>query len=140
MKEALYQATVSTFEELGFLFPLMEDEEPTATDDTWIHVNVAYHGNENGNLVVSFQNGVITTMAENMLDDVGEDEELILDVAGELGNVICGNVLPFVFGDQAVFNLDAPRFEEADNAIEPEASTKVEFEEGSVELKFYRDK
>lgn len=136
MEQALYQATILTFEELGFMFPTpdtdtweLEPEKSTAT-------SVSFHGEFDGRLMLQIERGMLPTIAENMLgEEIPLEEEMQHDVLCEITNVICGNVLPLIAGKQAVFKLNAPQFvHEMEIREEPSAVARFNLEEGRAEV------
>lgn len=141
MEQAIYQVVVSTFEELGFMFPLEEEEEaaPKTTGIGKIMISVEFNGPTSGSVLLEMQEGVAEELAENMLcDEV--NESMILDVAGEAGNVICGNLLPMIYGESAVYNLEAPKFVNDFPGNTPEDSVAVNYESGQLALSFFENK
>lgn len=110
-EKLLRQATVSTFEDLAFLFP--EEECQRNDDDTPLDAVVAvdFHGLMRGRLVIRASAELLPVIASNMM---GEDESQHMpmqrDALGEIANVVCGNLLPKLAGSEAVFRLDAPQW------------------------------
>ncbi len=108
LESKLHDATVLTFEGLAFAFPSAhmperEEEEFEAA------VGVDFHGSFDGRLVLAVSGTVLRTLATNMLGGDEADEAATLDALGELGNVVCGNVLTRVAGRDRTFLLDPPR-------------------------------
>lgn len=111
----LQTAATATFESLALLFA---EEAPT---DAQRAVPLAHavrvtfagepaHGAFAGVLTVAVTDDVATALAANMLgvDPSHADAQARRDALGEVGNVVCGNVLPLLGGRTAVFHLAAP--------------------------------
>ena len=111
LKSIVAAAANDTLEKLAFLFASPDDErfddapEPTAAG------RVDFDGYFSGSLLMLISTTVVPELACNMLgiDDDGEisgaDQD---DAMKEILNVICGNVLPAIAGDQVEFNIGAP--------------------------------
>jgi CheY-specific phosphatase CheX len=139
MEQALYQAAILTFEELGFMFPL-EDAERTAIAETEsVRMAVGFDGAFSGRLVLQVEDDVLPVIASNMLgDDAPLGRELLEDVLGELTNVICGNALPAIAGRQEIFRLEPPVIIDGGNITEkPAAAAHFELDEGRASVMLY---
>ncbi len=109
LQQELIAAASSTFEQFGFVFADLElsEEQEAATIDTVARVE--FHGPVSGVVELRLAGDILAEIAGNMVgnfDDLGP--ELLKDAAGELANVVCGNVLPSIGGTEAVFDLRAP--------------------------------
>jgi len=108
--DVLQNVAEDTFESLAFLLPMPESDEsvdcPSAT------VTVDFAGPFNGRLVLTLPTAALAELAGNMLgldDEEGVPTESRTDAMKELGNVVCGNVLPAIAGTSAVFDVAAPK-------------------------------
>lgn len=138
LNNALYRAAVLTFEEVGFLFPLDEGEEKT--DAEYSLVSVDFQGNFDGKLTLRVSTAMLPVLAENMLGmEDSLSEEMLKDVLGEFGNIICGNALPEIAGKQAYFKLDSPQHLPSDEVFTDEAVASVQlyFDEGTAQISLY---
>jgi CheY-specific phosphatase CheX len=134
VNDALYRATVTTFEELAFQFPMPELERSAAGPRTTATVDFA--GARRGRLTLSVSNTLLPSIAANMLGDEEPSREEQLDALKEVANVICGNVLPAVAGPTAIFALNAPRLgSESDGA--PAAEADVLLMDGSASVRLF---
>ncbi len=143
MEAALSQATILTFEELGFLLPTPEfkhEDQDGVKDGT---VCVHFRGTFSGDLLLSLHGGLLPFVAANML---GEDEapsrEIQEGALRELANVICGNALPLIVGKREVFQLDAPRqinAEEEKSILNnlPTATVYIGLDEGRADVSLF---
>ncbi len=144
LNETLARVAEDVFESLAFVLPAFEDEPsaaPEAEDRT--AATISFTGPFEGTLALNASSELLPAIAANMLGlDFGEvpSREMQRDAFKELMNVICGNILPAIAGQQAVFDV-APAELPADNAIPatvagdpPLATAQLHMEEGWVDL------
>jgi CheY-specific phosphatase CheX len=139
MNQELYQAAALTFEELGFVFPYEADDNDTKSIKDGAKVAVEFTGPFSGRLVLHIENDALSVIASNMMgEEEPLDPALVMDILGELANVICGNALPAIAGKQKIFHLSAPEFEILDSdAGEPSAKAFLNLDEGSADVTLY---
>lgn len=139
MEQALYQAAILTFEELGFMFPVENGDDVEFESGKSVNVSVGFNGTISGRLVLQVDNRVLPVLASNMLGvEEPLEEELMTDVLGEFANVICGNVLPTIAGKQEIFKLQPPQFINQINFAErPSAEARLELDEGRANVWLY---
>lgn len=139
MEKALYQAAILTFEELGFLFPVIDSGESKMSEKNCVNVTVGFDGDMTGKLVLEVESKFLPTIAANMLgEDEVHGEELLHDVLGEIANVICGNALPAIAGKQALFRLAPPKVNGENSEIEmPSALARLDLDESIAEVSIY---
>lgn len=143
MVQSLSRATTATFEELALLFPehQLSDEQSAAPLD--IAVSVDFRGPFNGRLVLEVSTSILPLAAGNMLGEhEGKQPPLQRDALGELANVICGNVLPAIGGQEAVFHLSAPKLHEEGAHVSrdedaPQAHAEFGVEDGRAKVSLY---
>jgi CheY-specific phosphatase CheX len=137
--QSLSRATTATFEELALLFPETELSPEQAAAPLDVGVSVEFRGPLTGRLVVRASQCILPAIAANML---GEEESKQLplqrDALGEIGNVICGHVLPLIGGADKIFNLGAPVIHESGvmpqrERDQPAAVVQVGVEDGRAE-------
>lgn len=105
----LTQATLSTFENLGFVVPEAEVSEDQASVNLAWGARVDFRGPVAGWVEVRLTDGVVEEIAANMLGIDGEvGSDVKRDAMGEIANVICGNVVPALGSAEDIFDLDAP--------------------------------
>jgi CheY-specific phosphatase CheX len=125
IRKAASSAALNIFETMFFTFldPLDEEasreeavgeqgealEPPTETIQTWVLITeLPFSGDHSGVLRLFMPYELSATLAENFL---GFDEEVtdvqILDMAGELANMICGNMFSSL-DKKAVYLLGSP--------------------------------
>lgn len=139
----LSRATTATFEELALLFPETDLSPEQAAAPLDVAVSVEFRGPLTGRLVVRVSRSLLPAIAANMLG-AEESKQLPLqrDALGEVGNVICGNVLPLIAGADKLFNLAAPIVVDGGDLPhrdldEPTARIEIGVDDGRVESVLY---
>jgi len=137
-KAALRRAICEVFENLCFMMPSPTDGSipPDAGSLSRVVLAVDFGGAGRGTLHLTLPDTMIASVASSML---GEDGPLELseqyEAACELANIVCGNVLPLIAGDRAVFDLQSPRViatMDADLGDLFDVSARVLLDEGLV--------
>ncbi len=140
-KAALARAVREVFENLCFMLPSPssvsippERLEPASLSRVILAVD--FSGAGRGALHLTLPDSMIAPVASAML---GEDGPLELseqyDAVCELANIVCGNVLPLIAGDRAVFDLASPRViatMDTDLGDNFDASARVLLDDGLV--------
>jgi len=133
---ALSRALCEVFENLCFMVPAPRNTIPPEPETlSRVVLAVDFRGDGHGVLHLILPDSMIATVAGAML---GEDGPLELseqyDAVCELSNIVCGNVLPLIAGERAVFDLSSPRvIATMDAGLERlDASANVRFDEGVV--------
>lgn len=133
---ALSRALCEVFENLCFMVPAPRNTIPPEPETlSRVVLAVDFRGDGHGVLHLILPDSMIATVASSML---GEDGPLELsvqyDAVCELSNIVCGNVLPLIAGERAVFDLSSPRVIATMDAGlgQLDASAKVLFDEGMV--------
>jgi chemotaxis protein CheX len=111
LKSILSGVVNETLERLAFMFAFPDDDRSQDGPEPAVTGRVEFSGLFCGSLVVRFSTSVIPELTANMLglaDDAEISGEAQRDAFKELINVICGNVLPSIAGDQVEFNIGAP--------------------------------
>lgn len=107
----LMDVASETLESLAFMFstPESTDFDVPEADDNLI-VSVEFDGPFSGRLVVTAAAETLPELATSMLGIEAEDVSVHQkeDALKETINVVCGNLLPFVAGKEAVFNIFQP--------------------------------
>ena len=111
--EKLNEVVFDVFEKLAFMFGEVADREEisrAATD--YARVSMAFSGQSaKGTLLLAVPADFSAEIAANVLG-VDPDDELVAtqadDALKEMLNVICGNLLTAVVGEQPVFDLTVP--------------------------------
>jgi hypothetical protein len=110
--------------------------EPSADP---VAVMVSFEGPKTGKLVISTCRSLLPILAANILGDELQPTELQqMDALGEVANIVCGNVLPAVFGPKDPFLLGPPRaIDPAAIPADPAAEVRLVLEERPVELRLF---
>jgi len=108
--EMLMTSIFEVFEKMFFTFlePLDEDEPQWNYD---MVATIKFFGPEKGDMSIYLTNGLAETMAENMLNLGSTDisEALVMDIAKEAVNMICGNFVRKL-DISKVYELTIPTF------------------------------
>jgi len=146
LKSILTSVTNDTLEKLAFLFAFADEERVNDSPDPAVVGRVDFHGYFDGFLLMRISDSVIPELASNMLgldDDAQIAKAQQQDALKELLNVICGNALPAIAGDQVEFNIAAPEIlSSMDSAHlnqkdKPACIVRLMLEEGSCDLYFF---
>jgi CheY-specific phosphatase CheX len=138
LNKALHQSAARIFEEICFMFEAPEMEEEQREQKAQVAISVDFRGPIEGTLVMSVSDGLLASIAENMLGEEVPSAAQSRDAIGEVANVICGNVLPAIAGPKEVFSVDAPQIREVtgihDNREKPTAETQITLDQGWARL------
>ena len=121
INQILSAVTNDTLERLAFLFTFPDDSRNHEGPEPAMIGSVEFSGLFSGRLVVRISISIIPELAGNMLGMADDDKisiEAQEDAFKELANVICGNVLPAIAGDQVEFSIGAPQMLSAQDAHE----------------------
>jgi CheY-specific phosphatase CheX len=115
----LFQVAEATFGELAFMLVVPEELDETAGQPPeWGYaVRVDFTGPFNGELYAAITREMLEPLAANMLgidpDEDPPDGVQLQDALKELINVVCGNLLPAIAGDEVVFQIGGPELLES---------------------------
>lgn len=126
-EQTLQRVAEKVFESLAFVLPAMDDDAPPA-DDAITTAVVGFSGPVEGKLELRVSTVLLPEIAANMLGlefDQSPSADQQGDAFGELLNVICGNLLPSLCGDEAVFDLQKPHIRQDAPADTPEGLSPV---------------
>lgn len=149
--EPLFHVAEQTFGELAFMLVIPREVEPTTQDPpAWGYAaRVEFTGPFDGEMHIAVTNDMLQPLAANMLGiDVEEEPPEGVqreDALKELLNVICGNLLPAMAGDQVIFQIGAPTL--LSQAILPASvpertlagRSKLHLDSGVAEIVFFVD-
>ena len=111
IKNVLARVTSETLEKLAFLFTFADDERDIDGPEPAVTGRVDFNGFFTGSLVMRVSTSALHELAVNMLG-LEDDTEISfaeqLDAFKEMLNVICGNALPAIAGNQVEFNIGPP--------------------------------
>ncbi len=109
-QETLKRVVVDVLERFAFMFAESCEDHPDASDD-WYVVELTFRGPDCGVLRIAANDVMCQELAVNVLgtDDVDELEPSAPgDALKELANIVLGQVVADLFGDEAVFALSIP--------------------------------
>jgi CheY-specific phosphatase CheX len=138
----LYPTAAATFEELALLLPsavLTEEQEALPLVAA---ASVRFFGPRSGRLELRTSAGVMQAISANMLGlDAAAAVPLQRDALGELGNVLCGNLVAAMTNGIGVFHLHPPRAmdgHELTDALAPnESCVDLGFDEGRAQVRLF---
>jgi CheY-specific phosphatase CheX len=135
----LFKAGLQVFEDLGFLLPSAELDADQAEAETQAAVTVAFSGPIEGMILLTLSGPILPVLTANMLGDESpttEDQEI--DALKEVCNVICGNLLPNLIEDDAVFDIHPPQVQDVKNLESyrqmPSIHQAIGLEEGRADI------
>ena len=152
VEEIMSQVTIDTLEKLAFMFAFLDESEEGQTRDSMVAGRVSFKGPFSGTLVMTISIEVLQELAANMLGlDDGEEttQDHRSDALKETMNVICGNLLPAIAGDEVVFDIGVPKILSADQKMkkgagipdghELSAKVNLDLDEGQCVLFLFLD-
>ena len=146
LKNILTGITNDTLERLAFLFAFPDEDRSQDGPEPAVTGRVEFSGLFCGSLVVRVSTSIIPELAANMLgleDDAEISVEAQQDAFKELTNVICGNLLPAIAGDQVEFTIGAPETLAASDARNllsrdtPACVVRLTLEDGYCDVYFF---
>jgi len=152
LEEIMSQVTIDTLEKLAFMFAFLDEDEEGQPRDSMIAGSVSFTGPFSGTLIVTISLQALQELAGNMLGlEDGEEttEDHRSDALKETMNVICGNLLPAIAGDEVIFDIGVPGVLPADQEMrkgagipdgrEPSAKVNLDLDEGQCVLFLFLD-
>ena len=108
--DAVREVTSKSLEDLCFLIP-GADEAAFEGEPVSAAAFVVFEGPKTGTVLIQMRGGLLQEIATNMLgDDAGDAARR--DALGEVANILCGHIVPVIWGAEAVFSLRRPEFPE----------------------------
>jgi len=148
LNSILAGVTSDTLEKLAFLFAFPDDERSHDGPEPAVTGRVEFNGMFRGALVVRLSTSVMVELANNMLgleDDAEISPEAQQDAFKEVLNVVCGNALPAIAGDQVEFNIGAPEILSLKDARKqignntPACLVRLTLEDGYCDVYFFAE-
>ncbi len=106
----------NVFEQLAFMFgETCDAEECESTADSFIRAYMTFSGDREGSLEMILERDMCSIIASNVLGVNPEDEKALAmgtDSVKEMLNVICGQALTEIAGEEPIFNLSVPETNE----------------------------
>ena len=133
--ETLRQVIADVLERFAFTF--VEDEEPQFHEAGWLLSDLAFTGPVRGKVSLALSRELASELGVNILgvDPETAPPDVAEDAIKELTNIICGDLLYRLYGQQAVFDLCVPALRTAatSQAVEQEIPPGATVVELSVE-------
>ena len=119
MTKSLSKTFCNIIEKLAFMFgePVDKIDLPASEGQEYVRAEMAYNGPLAGSLAIMMPRDLCPEIAANVLGAERFDStaaEHANDALKELLNVICGNILTAVAGEEPVFDLSVPSVSTAD--------------------------
>ena len=148
IKSIIAGVTNETLEKLAFLFAFPDDERNGDVPPPAVTGRVYFSGYFPGRLVIRLSASALPELSANMLgleedDEISDEDQQ--DAFKEMINVICGNALPAIAGDQVEFNIGAPEIiSESDVQAEVNnenrvCEVKLELDDGFCDVYFFTE-
>jgi len=152
LDKTLYWVAEEVFASLAFMLPISPEEPDVQYGEAHLEisaVSIEFTGPSNGTLVVTVGGGVLEELAANMLG-VDEncpqpDDDQQRDALGELANVLCGNLLTAMWGEDATCTIKPPHLLEHDMVVEaarrgrPSATVGLNLTHGHAQVSLFCD-
>jgi len=117
-KDAAGQALCETLSKLAFIFADPQDPDAPPTEpQRGLLARLTFRGSVQGTLEMALTAPLGTEIAANILGCEPDDEEAekaSIDSVKEVLNVMCGQILPQLYGEDNLFDLSAPEIQEID--------------------------
>lgn len=138
----LFKAGLRVFEDLGFLLPSAEINEEQAQAQTQVAVTVEFSGPVGGMILLTLGGPILPILTANMLgDELPTTEAQEIDALKEVCNVICGNLLPNLINEDAVFDIHPPQVRSVKNLESflqmPSIHQAIGLEEGRADIRLF---
>jgi len=146
LKSILTAVANDTLEKLAFLFAFPDDERLNDGPDPAVVGCVNFNGYFGGSLLMRISTCAVPELTINMLgldDDAEISNADQQDALKEILNVICGNALPAIAGDQVEFKIEAPEILSQMDAVKlkkkgkPACVVRLTLEEGFCDVLFF---
>lgn len=145
IKKVLEEATVSTFEDICFIYTVPELKDIQKHLKLEAAAEVKYRGNFSGKLIIETRGDLLSAIAANILSNDLSSIQQKDDALGELANIICGNIVPYLGRGGKGYKIESPRslnkkeLSEEKKQGKPVAKVTLNFDQGRADIKFYVD-
>lgn len=145
IEKALEEATISTFEDICFMYPVPELKEIQKNLKLEAAAEVRYRGEFTGKLLIETRGGLFSAIAANILSNDSPGSGQKKDALGEIGNIICGNIVPYLGLGGRGYKIESPKSLNKDELLKqksqakPLAKVTLNFNQGRVDVKFFVD-
>lgn len=145
IEKDLKESSVKTFEDVCFMYQEPELKEAQESLGLEAATEVKYRGDQTGKLIIETRGGLFSAIACNILSIKDPSEQQKKDALGEIGNIICGNVVPSLGRGKLEYKIESPRFLSKEDLLEeqnqgtPVAEIILNFNQGRADIKFFVD-
>jgi hypothetical protein len=145
IENALEEATVGTFEDICFMCPAPELKDAQQNLKVEAAAEVKYRGNFTGKLLIETRGEIFAAIAANILSVDCPTAKQKKDALGEIANIICGNIVPYLGTGGHGYKIESPRFLSKDELLKQKSQVKplaeliFNFSQGRVDIKFFVD-
>ena len=114
IRDTVNEVVCQVLEQTAFMFPEMPDPDEGMTFDgfEFVEARLSFSGDRSGEVMMIVPVDFCAELAENMLGeeiDEVDPESRSLDALKESLNIVAGQLLTRIFGDELIFNIGAPR-------------------------------
>jgi CheY-specific phosphatase CheX len=145
IEKVLKEATVSTFEDICFIYQVPELKDIQKNMALEAAAEVKYLGDYTGKLVIETRGGLFSAIAANMLSNDLPTSRQKKDALGEIANIICGNIVPSLGRSERGYKIQSPRSLSKDELLKEERQDKplaevtLNLNQGRADIKFFVD-
>ena len=121
VSKTMSRVAIETLEQLAYIFSSPSDEIDMLTPNATV-ASVPFSGPFSGRLMMKIATLPVLELVANMLgiDENEIDSEQKFDAVKEILNILCGNLLPEIAGNQDIFNIKIPYIISKEELIESE--------------------
>lgn len=119
VSKTMSRIAIETLEQLAYIFSSPSEKNDILTPDATV-ASVPFSGPFSGRLTLQIDKLPALELVANMLgiDENEIDSEQKTDAIKETLNILCGNLLPEIAGDQKIFHIKTPHIISNDEVIE----------------------
>lgn len=121
VSKTMSRVTIETLEQLAYIFSSPSEEIDMLTPNSMV-ASIPFSGPFSGRLMMKIATLPVLELVANMLgiDENEIDSEQKSDAIKETLNILCGNILPEIAGNQDIFNIKTPHIISKEELIESE--------------------
>lgn len=117
-KDVVWKVVKDVLERFAFMFA----DDPNSGEDTdwtdeYLHAVISFNGASRGRLSMAAPISLCTELAANVLGINPEEnaDEMASDALRELINIVCGELVVALFGNEMIFDLTVPTLDHIDS-------------------------
>jgi CheY-specific phosphatase CheX len=144
LNQELYELTLESLEKLFFLFPTLDFGEEQKRAPFEAGSQMDFVGSYQGKMFIFLYGNLLQKLATAMLESSeGLLSSALQDVLNEWNNILCGNILPFVAGTEALFKMSPPvlatlaDLPSSDSSLKNISTVLVPLETGRIEIQLW---